>query len=207
MQCSMVCSMAVNPVMMCIVRLAGVPDILFQLYSLHTSLAPSAAATPAARCSGSHCSSEARLPRRATHLLLWGADFRNGKLEFWQEVYGVNMKAMKESVISTAHLGTVKADKVVTSAATLLELTLAETHVQQTEFTVPFELTALHDCTLSALVAYFDVDFCAGAARARCAAPCCAAAGAWWLLRCPMMAGCVGLACLLPCCVIHLGHS
>ena len=104
--------------------------------------------------------------RPLKHCAVWGAEYRARKLEFWQDVYGVNMRAMKESVVSTAHLGTVKADKVVTSASTLLHLNLAEMTLQQTEFTVPFQLTALQDCTVSMLVAYFDVDFAAGAAPA-----------------------------------------
>jgi hypothetical protein len=99
-----------------------------------------------------------------------GAEYKQRKLEFWQDVYGVNMRAMKESVVSTAHLGTVKADRVVTSACTLLHLDLAQSSLQQTEFTVPFELAALQDCTVSMLVAYFDVDFAAGEAPS-CVAP------------------------------------
>lgn len=69
------------------------------------------------------------------------------------------MTSMKPEVLREASIEIVPEDKILSDAATVLQLDLRTCSSQETEFFTAFQLTISRDGTLTALVGSFDVAF------------------------------------------------
>lgn len=81
------------------------------------------------------------------------------RMGFWDDVYGFSMKAMKTGLADEAWTEMLKADQVVTSTETLLELPLHTIAPRQPSFSAPFTLRVERTCTIQAFVSWFDTWF------------------------------------------------
>jgi type I protein arginine methyltransferase len=78
---------------------------------------------------------------------------------FWDDVYGFSMNAMKTGLADEAWTDYLKAEQVVTSVDTLLELPLHTIAPHQPSFSAPFALRVKRDCTIQAFISWFDTWF------------------------------------------------
>lgn len=94
------------------------------------------------------------------YLLLLQFTERYEKLiNFWNNVYGFNMKCMKADVVVEPNIETVPFDKVITKPGVLLDLDLRTCTTQAPDFSSEFKLEVKRDGTLTALAGYFDTFF------------------------------------------------
>eukprot|EP00212_Chloropicon_laureae_P002906 CAMPEP_0197486216 /NCGR_PEP_ID=MMETSP1311-20131121/1139_1 /TAXON_ID=464262 /ORGANISM="Genus nov. species nov., Strain RCC856" /LENGTH=343 /DNA_ID=CAMNT_0043029175 /DNA_START=33 /DNA_END=1064 /DNA_ORIENTATION=+ len=87
------------------------------------------------------------------------AEYKNEKLNFWDNVYGFSMKCIKDVAIQEPLVDVVEAQQVCTDVRLLRECKVPEYSVEDCTFTCPFELTAKRNDYIHALVAYFDTFF------------------------------------------------
>ncbi len=107
-------------------------------------------------------------PNKST-MFIEGA--RDTRLDYWDDVYGMNMKPMKDKVIhelrKEASVEIVDKEKVVTNRVELISFDLNQCHDKDLDFKSTFELKSCHhdgndgndDVKLDKLVVSFDVDF------------------------------------------------
>ena len=100
-------------------------------------------------------------PDRAKMYLLGieDADYKEKKLEFWQDVYGIDMSVIRPTVISEPIVDVVEAQAVVTTECLLYDIDIKQVRAQDLEFAARYKLTATKTDYLHALVAYFEVEF------------------------------------------------
>ena len=103
------------------------------------------------------------LPDTATLYLagIEDAEYRAEKLDFWDDVYGFDMTAIKKLASSEPLVDVVEPDQVATSVATLATFDIATMTKEDAAFTASFDLTAARNDRVHALVAFFDVSFTA----------------------------------------------
>jgi protein arginine N-methyltransferase 1 len=89
------------------------------------------------------------------------AEYRAEKLDFWDDVYGFNMQAIKKLAVGEPLVDVVEPDQVATSVATLQTFDIKTMTKEDAAFTASFELSALRNDYIHALVAFFDVSFTA----------------------------------------------
>lgn len=90
------------------------------------------------------------------------AEYREGKVDFWDSVYGVNMSVLKEAVITEPLVDHVDASAICTEVACVHRLNLETVPRDQLYFVSRFNLQATRKDTVHALVAWFDVHFTHG---------------------------------------------
>ncbi|XP_054724492.1 uncharacterized protein LOC129234512 [Uloborus diversus] len=100
-------------------------------------------------------------PDRCTISLLAVCDMAKYKqyVEFWNDVYGFKMSAMKKDVIKEANVEAVSAEVACSDPVIVKELDLTYCAVEDTEFVSPFELVMTKSCKVTAIVGYFDSFF------------------------------------------------
>ncbi|PWN33453.1 S-adenosyl-L-methionine-dependent methyltransferase [Meira miltonrushii] len=81
------------------------------------------------------------------------------RFKFWDDVYGFSMNAMKTGLADEAWTDYLKAEQVVTTVDTLLELPLHTIAPHQPSFSAPFALRVQRDCTIQAFISWFDTWF------------------------------------------------
>ncbi|KAJ2610705.1 hypothetical protein H4S08_003485 [Coemansia sp. RSA 1365] len=87
-------------------------------------------------------------------------DYLNDKVNYWSNVYGFQMSAMKPSVtIKEADVDVVSSASVVASRALVAEIDHGSATPATLDFTSPFVLTATSNATIHAFAGYFDVAF------------------------------------------------
>ncbi|XP_043810687.1 probable protein arginine N-methyltransferase 1 [Manihot esculenta] len=87
------------------------------------------------------------------------ADYKEDKIEFWNNVYGFNMSCTKKQAIMEPLVDTVDQKQIVTDCQLLKIMDISQMVSGDASFTVPFKLVAERDDYIHALVAYFDVSF------------------------------------------------
>lgn len=80
-------------------------------------------------------------------------------INFWDNVYGFNMKTMKSEVLNEPFIDTVAVEKVLTDPVQLTEIDLNTCTVDSCQFSSKFSLEAKRDGVLTSLAGYFDVFF------------------------------------------------
>uniref|UniRef100_A0A1Q3F1J6 type I protein arginine methyltransferase n=1 Tax=Culex tarsalis TaxID=7177 RepID=A0A1Q3F1J6_CULTA len=101
------------------------------------------------------------LPNRCNISLAGYGDVErhNEFIGFWKDVYGFDMSCMKKEVLREATVEVCKPEHVVTNANIIANFDLMEVDVDCPNFSYDFELTVKRDCSLTALVGYFDTFF------------------------------------------------
>lgn len=101
------------------------------------------------------------LPNRCNISLAGYGDLDRHKefIGFWKDVYGFDMSCMKKEVLREATVEVCKPEHVITNANIIANFDLMEVDVDCPNFSYDFELTVKRDCTLTALVGYFDTFF------------------------------------------------
>ncbi|KAL7260088.1 hypothetical protein ACSBR1_005868 [Camellia fascicularis] len=101
------------------------------------------------------------LPDKASLCLtaIEDADYKEDKIEFWNNVYGFNMSCIKKQSIMEPLVDTVDQKQIVTNCQLLKTMDISKMAPGDASFTAPFKLVAERDDYIHALVAYFDVSF------------------------------------------------
>lgn len=101
------------------------------------------------------------LPNRCNISLAGYGDLErhNEFIGFWKDVYGFDMSCMKKEVLREATVEVCKPEHVITNANIIANFDLMEVDVDCPNFSYDFDLTVKRDCTLTALVGYFDTFF------------------------------------------------
>ncbi|KAF7819718.1 putative protein arginine N-methyltransferase 1.2 [Senna tora] len=101
------------------------------------------------------------LPDKASLFLtaIEDADYKEDKIEFWNNVYGFDMSCIKKQAIMEPLVDTVDKNQIVTNCQLLKTMDISKMVPGDASFTAPFKLVADRDDYVHALVAYFDVSF------------------------------------------------
>ncbi|KAF0913264.1 hypothetical protein E2562_020414 [Oryza meyeriana var. granulata] len=101
------------------------------------------------------------LPDKASlHLTaIEDAEYKEDKIEFWNNVYGFDMRCIKKQAMMEPLVDTVDANQIVTNCQLLKTMDISKMTPGDASFTVPFKLIAERNDYIHALVAYFNVSF------------------------------------------------
>ncbi|KAI8341361.1 S-adenosyl-L-methionine-dependent methyltransferase [Chlamydoabsidia padenii] len=86
-------------------------------------------------------------------------DLKDDRVNFWNDVYGFKMSAMKEPVINEAVVDFIKPNTVMSNVVTLKDLYLQTITTQKLDFITKFELDIKRDGTVYAFGGWFDTWF------------------------------------------------
>lgn len=100
-------------------------------------------------------------PDKATLYLcsIEDAQYKAEKIDFWDNVYGLNMSCIKSVALTEPLVDTVDPEQVMTNVCAVFPIDCATITVEELSFAVPFKLTAIRNDYSHALVAYFDIEF------------------------------------------------
>jgi len=87
------------------------------------------------------------------------AEYKEDKINFWDNVYGFNMSCIKKSAIQEPLVDIVDTKQVMTNTCTLLTIDINTVKNEDLDFKVPFKLIASRDDFCHAFVASFDIEF------------------------------------------------
>ncbi|XP_077210863.1 protein arginine N-methyltransferase 1-like [Tasmannia lanceolata] len=101
------------------------------------------------------------LPDKASLYLtaIEDADYKEDKIEFWNNVYGFDMSCIKKQSMMEPLVDTVDPNQIVTNCKLLKTMDISKMSSGDASFTAPFKLVAERNDYIHALVAYFDVAF------------------------------------------------
>ncbi|KAK1313303.1 Protein arginine N-methyltransferase 1.1 [Acorus calamus] len=101
------------------------------------------------------------LPDKASLYLtaIEDADYKEQKMEFWNNVYGFDMSCIKKQSMMEPLVDSVGQHQIVTDSCVLKTMDVSKMIPGDASFKAPFELVAERDDYIHALVAYFDVSF------------------------------------------------
>lgn len=81
------------------------------------------------------------------------------RLQFWDNVHGFSMQAMKVGLVDEAWTDIFTPNQVISSIETIFELPLQTMTAKQPSFDSPFSLEIKESCSLQAFVSWFDTWF------------------------------------------------
>ncbi|XP_026816174.1 protein arginine N-methyltransferase 1 [Rhopalosiphum maidis] len=85
--------------------------------------------------------------------------YKDDKINWWENVYGFNMSAIRNVAISEPLVDCVEPKQVVTNSSLLKEVDLYTVKKEDLTFTAPFNLQVRRQDYVHALVTYFTVEF------------------------------------------------
>lgn len=91
------------------------------------------------------------------------ADYKERKVNFWDDVYGINMSVIKPTVLAEPIVDVVEHQTIMTNEFCLFTMDLKTIQTSQLEFSAAYTLRAVKNDYCHALVAWFDVEFNHGA--------------------------------------------
>lgn len=86
-------------------------------------------------------------------------ELKDDRINFWNDVYGFKMSAMKEPVMDEALIDYIKSSTVVSDIITLKDLYLQTITTQKLDFVSKFEMNIKRDGTIYAFGGWFDTWF------------------------------------------------
>ncbi|KAJ3121773.1 Protein arginine N-methyltransferase 1 [Nowakowskiella sp. JEL0407] len=89
------------------------------------------------------------------------AEYKEEKIDFWDNVYGFNMSHIKQLAIREPLVDTVDKKAVATTACAFRTIDIKTVKIEDLAFSVPFEITTTRDEYIHAFITYFDIDFAA----------------------------------------------
>jgi protein arginine N-methyltransferase 1 len=87
------------------------------------------------------------------------AQYREEKIDFWNNVYGFRMKSIREAALREPLVDTVEGKAVNTTAYAFKEIDIYTVKKEDLTFKVPFEITGIRDDYVHAFIAWFDIIF------------------------------------------------
>jgi len=87
------------------------------------------------------------------------ADYKEDKINFWDNVYGFNMSCIKKLAMQEPLIDVVDSKQVMTGPFRFLTLDINTVKLENLDFKVPFRLVAARDDFCHAFVVYFDIEF------------------------------------------------
>jgi protein arginine N-methyltransferase 1 len=87
------------------------------------------------------------------------AEYREDKINFWDNVYGYNMQCIKQMAMIEPLVDTCDPKQVISTAKAVLNIDIYTVKKEELDFTADYELEFARDDYFHALVAYFDVEF------------------------------------------------
>jgi len=87
------------------------------------------------------------------------AEYRDSKINFWDNVYGFNMSCIKQLALTEPLVDTCEPKQIMSNACQVLQIDLYTVKVDDLDFSSPFSLEFTRDDYCHALVAYFNVEF------------------------------------------------
>jgi protein arginine N-methyltransferase 1 len=87
------------------------------------------------------------------------AQYKQEKISFWDDVYGFNMRAIKEVALVEPLVDTVDDRCVVTDAYPIKEIDITTVTKEELTFSSPFVLRSRSKDYIQAFVSYFDIEF------------------------------------------------
>lgn len=87
------------------------------------------------------------------------AEYKEDKINFWDNVYGFNMSCIKKQAITEPLVDVVDSKQVMSSCCRLLTIDIMTVKIEDLAFSVPFKLSALRDDYCHAFVVSFDIEF------------------------------------------------
>jgi len=87
------------------------------------------------------------------------ADYKEEKINFWDNVYGFDMSCIKKTAIQEPLVDVVNPDQVMTGTCRLLTIDIGTCKLSDLSFSVPFRLVSNRDDFAHALVTSFDIEF------------------------------------------------
>ena len=86
-------------------------------------------------------------------------DYRKEKIDFWDNVYGFDMKCIKQTALLEPLVDTVENDAVITNQSELYNIDIRTVKVEQLAFKKDFKIVFNRDDTCHAIVVHFDTIF------------------------------------------------
>ncbi|XP_077993663.1 protein arginine N-methyltransferase 3-like isoform X2 [Glandiceps talaboti] len=83
----------------------------------------------------------------------------NGRIAFWEDVYGFKMGCMKTCVLQESRVESVNPDTVMSTPSQIKEIDVCTTSVKDLDFNSEFSLEITRDDLCTALCGYFDIFF------------------------------------------------
>ena len=101
------------------------------------------------------------LPDHATITLagIEDTDYKSTKINFWEDVYGVDMSCFKNAVIGEPIVDVCPQKLINTSSCRILDIDLYTVKKEDLDFSSKYEITFTRDDRFSGLVAWFDTGF------------------------------------------------
>lgn len=87
------------------------------------------------------------------------AEYRNDKIDFWDNVYGFNMKCIKELAIMEPLVDICDAKQICSNATSVFDIDIYKVTKEELDFESAFEVKLSRDDYVHALVFYFNVEF------------------------------------------------
>jgi protein arginine N-methyltransferase 1 len=87
------------------------------------------------------------------------SEYKQEKIEFWNNVYGFNMSCIKNIAIREPLVDTVEAAAQMTTACKFMSIDLNTVKVADLTFVRPFTLKGTRNDFMHAFIAWFDVEF------------------------------------------------
>ena len=102
-------------------------------------------------------------PDRATMLLVGieDAEYKEQKINFWDDVYGFTMNAIKEVALKEPLVDVVDGESVATTPAVFKEIDINTVTKADLAFMSEFSMTVTRSDHIHALLGYFDITFSA----------------------------------------------
>lgn len=86
-------------------------------------------------------------------------DYKKEKIQFWDNVYGFNMRVIRDIALSEPLVDAVDAHSIMSEPCAVLKLDLMTCTKQDLSFSSPFSLKCIRNDYCDAFVAYFDCAF------------------------------------------------
>lgn len=90
------------------------------------------------------------------------AQYKAEKIDFWDNVYGLNMSCIKSVALTEPLVDTVDPEQVMSNVCAAFRVDTTTVKKDELSFAVPFRLNAIRNDYCHAFVAYFDVEFTHG---------------------------------------------
>jgi len=87
------------------------------------------------------------------------ADYKDDKINFWDNVEGFDMSCIKKSAIQEPLVDVVDPKQIISSVSRLSAIDINTVKTEELNFKSPFRMVATRDDFCHAFVAYFDIDF------------------------------------------------
>lgn len=100
-------------------------------------------------------------PDKATMYIaaLEDGEYKDEKINFWDDVYGFNMSHIKELALREPLVDVVESKALVTKSSVLKKIDIYTVKKEELAFTSPFKLVASRDDYIHAFIAWFDIEF------------------------------------------------